>query len=164
MNKVTTKTAWTSVAAPSQAIVLRLTDEEYGSHDQVKLMQARQLLHDEANQDGPRCLILDLSSVRHFGAGFAGILATVSNQLKKQNRRLALCGLNAVCAELIQILRLDKVLDVYPTVEIALEETEGQDQGEADKPWIMFEELLAGVALTSERSYNCRRGFCSQAC
>jgi anti-anti-sigma factor len=156
--------AWTNAAAPSQAVLLKLTGEEYGSHDQAKLMEVRQLLLDEANHDGPPCLILDLSEVRHFGASFAGILVETSNQLKKQNRRLALCGLNPVCAELIQILRFDKVLDVYPTVEIALEDIEEKDRGQAEEPWIMFERALARAALHAERSYNCRRGFCSQAC
>jgi anti-anti-sigma factor len=156
--------AWTSDAAPSQAVLLKLTDEEYGSHDQAKLMEVRQLLLDEANQDGPPCLILDLSEVRHFGASFAGILVATSNQLKTQNRRLALCGLNPVCAELIQVLRLDKVLDIYPTAEIALEEMDEEGRGQADEPWIMFERALARAALHAERSYNCRRGFCSQAC
>jgi anti-anti-sigma factor len=164
MNTETMKIAWASITAPSQAAVLRLNDTEYGSQDHAKLIRVRQLLLDEADKDGPSCLIVDLSAVRHFGAGFAGVLVATSNRLKERNRRLALCGLNPVCAELIQIMRLNRVFDIYPTLAIALEEIEGQDQRALDEPGIIFQGLLACVALRSERTYNCRRVHCSQVC
>jgi anti-anti-sigma factor len=164
MNTEIKKVAWASITVRAQARVLRLNEQEYGSQEHARLMRVRRLLLEQAEKDGPPCLIVDLSAVRQFGASFVGILVATSNRLKERNRRLALCGMNPVCAELIEILGLDKVFDTYPALGIALGEIEGQDQRALDEPWIMFQGLLACVALPPERAYNCRRARCSQAC
>jgi hypothetical protein len=80
-------------------------------------------------------LIIDLSRVHFFGASFIGILVNAWDQLKKRQRRLAICGLTPYCAKLIRVLHLDKLFDIYPTQEIVFEKInlsvrkEGQETG-----------------------------------
>jgi hypothetical protein len=76
---------------------------------------------DLANQPGPLPLIVDFSKVHFIGASFIGVLVDTWDQLKKHNRPMALCGLMPYCAQLIRILHLDKLFDIYPTRGIALE-------------------------------------------
>src|SRR5262249_10705063 len=77
------------LSTKSDVVVVRLPEAEYGSLDDAKLARARRLLLGVANQPGPQYLIVDLSGVNYLGAGFLGILVSVWDELKKQDRRLA---------------------------------------------------------------------------
>jgi anti-sigma B factor antagonist len=107
--------------AESDVVVVRLPEARYGSLDDAKLARARRLLLGLANQPGPPCLIVDLSRVHYFGAGFVGIVVSAWDELNKQGRRLVLCGLNACCARLLQTLHLDRLFAIHPTPQAALE-------------------------------------------
>jgi anti-anti-sigma factor len=117
-----------------QVAVVRLAETEYGSHDTAKLAWALRLLLDQAEKADPRCLVVDLSKVHYFGAGFIAILVSTWNQLRKRNRRLALCGTTPFCTALIQNLQLHRLFDIYPTQRIALEEIERHVQAVTRKP------------------------------
>jgi anti-anti-sigma factor len=103
------------------ASVVQLPEPEYGSLDGEKLERVRRLLLDFANQPGPLPLVVDFSNVHFIGASFIGVLVDTWDQLKKHNRPMALCGLRPYCAQLVRILHLDKLFDIYPTRGIALE-------------------------------------------
>jgi anti-anti-sigma factor len=117
----------------SQASLLELPGPEYRSHDDERLGHVRSLIQDVAERTDHECLLIDLSRVHFFGASFIGILVNAWDQLKKRQRRLAICGLTPYCAKLVQVLHLDKLFDIYPTQEIVLEKinqarrTEGQE-------------------------------------
>jgi anti-anti-sigma factor len=110
--------------ARSDVVVVRLPEAGYGSLDDAKLARARRLLLGLANKPGPRSVIVDLSGVHYLGAGFVGIVVAAWDELKKQDRRLVLCGLNPYCARLFHTLHLDRLLAIRPTAQAVLEEIE----------------------------------------
>jgi anti-sigma B factor antagonist len=106
--------------AESDVMVVRLPEVEYGSLDNAKLAWARRLLLDLVNQPGPPHLIVDFSGVHYLGAGLIGIVVCAWDRLKKQGRRLVLCGLNPCCARLFRTLHLDRLFAIRPSLEAAL--------------------------------------------
>jgi anti-anti-sigma factor len=106
----------------TDVVVVMLPEDGYGSLDDAKLARARQLLLGLANQPGPSHLIVDLSGVHYLGAGFVGIVVSAWDDLKKQGRRLLLCGLNPYCARLVRTLHLDRLFTIHATLEAALAE------------------------------------------
>jgi anti-anti-sigma factor len=100
--------------------VVQLTEPEYGSLDAEKLARVRRLLLTHAERPGLGCLVIDLSAVHFFGAGFIGTLMCAWDRLRQRDRKLALCGLTPYCSKLIRILHLDKLFEVYPTRRAAL--------------------------------------------
>jgi anti-anti-sigma factor len=103
------------------AKVARLTHAEYGSLDAGKLNHLNRQLVDFVARSPYLPLLMDLSQVQFFGASFIGVLFDVWNELRTQDRRLALCGLTSNCANLIRKLRLDVLFDIYPTQIVPLE-------------------------------------------
>src|SRR5262249_46057244 len=92
--------------------LVRLAQAEYGSLDTAKLVRLRELLAYLAARRDVRRLVLDLSNVQYFGAGFVGVLVDTWQLLNQAGRRLALCGLTPYCARLIRAMHLDKLFDV----------------------------------------------------
>jgi anti-anti-sigma factor len=105
-----------------QACVVTLSESQYGSLDSDKLARVRRLLVGEIWTRNAPYLIVDLSTVHSFGASFAGILVGIWDRLRQRNRQLVLCGLTPYCTNLIRILQFDKLFDIYPTQQVALEE------------------------------------------
>lgn len=105
----------------SQAGLLELPGPEYSSQDKEGLGNVRTLIQDVAAKIDHEYLVIDLSQVHFFGASFIGILVNAWDQLKKRQRRLAICGLTPACGRLIQVLRLDTLFDVYPTQDSVFE-------------------------------------------
>jgi anti-anti-sigma factor len=103
--------------------LVRLAQAEYGSLDTAKLSLLRNLLAYLAARRDVRRLVLDLSKVQYFGAGFVGVLVDTWQLLNQAGRRLALCGLTPYCARLIRSMHLDKLFDVEHPPESALDGT-----------------------------------------
>ena len=120
MKPASGKIAGAPLPAESDVVVVRLPDAGYGSLDDAKLARARRLLLGPANQPGTPYLIVDLSGVHYVGASFVGIMVSTWDELKKQGRRLVLCGLNPCCARLLQTLHLDRLFAIHPYLEAGL--------------------------------------------
>ncbi len=123
-----------NVHVPGGAMVVRLTEAEYGSLDTGKLARLRRLLLELAEQPAPPHLVVDLSQVHFFGARFIGVLLDTWDQLQKHSRRLALCGLTPYCAKVIRTPHLDKLFDTYPTQWAALEKIAQHVHGGDQEP------------------------------
>src|SRR5262249_5260258 len=121
MKSVDRKLVGTNHSLEAAARFVQLPEPEYGSLDGQKLEGVRRLLLDCANQPGSLPLIVDFSKVHFIGASFIGVLVDTWDQFKKHNRPMVLCGLRPYCAQLVRILHLDKLFDIYPTRGIALE-------------------------------------------
>jgi anti-sigma B factor antagonist len=128
MKPASEKNAGAPLLAESDVVVVRLPEAGYGSLDDAKLARARLLLG-LANQAGPPHLIVDLSGVHYLGASFVGIMVSTWDELKKQGRRLVLCGLNPCCAQLLQTLHLDRLFAIHPSLEAALRAIRVQARG-----------------------------------
>jgi anti-anti-sigma factor len=98
---------------------VRLAQAEYGSLDPSKLVRLRRLLLYLAVHTTAERVVLGLTNVQFFGAGFVGVLVDTWDQLRKVDRRLALCGLTPYCARLIRIMHLDKLFDIHSERETA---------------------------------------------
>jgi anti-anti-sigma factor len=122
------KIAGERLSTRTSVAVLRLDEMEYSSLDHAKLTRLRQLLDQAEKLDAPY-LVVDLSGVHYFGARFVALLVSIRNQLQRHDGGLALCGLGPLCSELIQVLELDQVFDIYPTRRIALQKIERKVPG-----------------------------------
>src|SRR5438874_12515354 len=100
--------------------MVRLAQAEYGSLDAAKLARLRELLAYLTTRRNARWIVLDLSNVQYFGAGFVGVLVDTQQQLTQAGRGLVLCGLTPYCARLIRVLHLEKLIDVMHPPEFAL--------------------------------------------
>lgn len=67
-------------------------------------------------------VVLDLSATRFFGSGFIELLLRVWKNLQlRPNSRLALCGLQEYCREVLEITHLDQLWPIVPTVPEAVD-------------------------------------------
>ena len=78
------------------------------------------------------CLILDGEGLLYVISEVFGILTMTHNELQAMGRRMALCRLEPEVLELFRINHLDKVLQLYETIEEAFaEETKKSKKPEA---------------------------------
>jgi anti-anti-sigma factor len=145
------------LSAQMQVAVVRLVESDYGSNDEAKLSRVRRLLMDLAEKPYPTYLIVNLSAVDCFGARFVALLVSTWKKLRIRNGRFALCGMTPFCTELIQILQLHKVFEIYPTQQIAQEEIERYIQSEKEENRTALEEV--GMDLSAVFSRQPGRWF-----
>jgi anti-anti-sigma factor len=131
MTPASEKNAGAPLPAESDVVVARLPEVEYGSLGDAKLAWTRRLLLDLANRPSPPHLIVDLSGVHYLGASLIGIVVCAWDTLKKQGRRLVLCGLNPYCTRLFHALHLDRLFAIHPSLEAALLAIRAQARGAA---------------------------------
>jgi anti-anti-sigma factor len=89
-----------------------LAHAEYGSLDVAKLARLRELLAYLAAWRSAQRLVVDLSNVQYFGAGFVGVLVDTWHLLSQSGRKLALRGLTPHSAKLIRAMHLEKLFEV----------------------------------------------------
>jgi anti-sigma B factor antagonist len=70
---------------------------------------------------GRRKLILNFSGVEAFASYTIGKLVALNKNLQTPTSRLALCCLTASVNEIIDIMRLRKQFNIYPTEQTALD-------------------------------------------
>ena len=112
MNSIVRTTVGVADHPNQSTCLVRLAQAEYGSLDAAKLARLRELLAYVAARRDARRLVLDLSNVQYFGAGFVGVLVDTWQLLNQAGRRLVLCGLTPYCARLIRVMHLEKLFDV----------------------------------------------------
>jgi anti-sigma B factor antagonist len=65
-------------------------------------------------------LLLDFSNVDHLSSAALGMLITLNNKVKEQNGALRLSNIDKQIYEVFKITRLNKLFQIYPTAEEAL--------------------------------------------
>ena len=103
------------------AVVVQLAAPAYESLDDAALERVRSFLLGLAEEPIPTPVIVDLSQVQFCGARFVGVLIDTWASLRKRHRRFAICGLTPYCARLIHVLHFDKLFNVYPTQQAAMQ-------------------------------------------
>ncbi|MBB4932029.1 anti-sigma B factor antagonist [Lipingzhangella halophila] len=78
-----------------------------------------QLLHAATRSHGA-CVVVDLSGVDFFDASAVRALMTVYRLLTRDGRHMVLAEPTDVVARTLQALGLDRILEIYPIVEMAL--------------------------------------------
>lgn len=97
--------------------ILKVLEEKLDTRNAPELKSDFLML----NAEGVRNIILDLEKTRHIdSSGLSSIL--IANRLCGQlNGYLILCCINQHVEKLIKISQLDKVLNILPTVQEAIE-------------------------------------------
>ena len=114
--------------APSQ----RLDIEEVGDVTVAKFVDKKIL--DEANiqaiganlfalidEDGRKKIVLDFSLVEYLSSAALGKLITMDKKAKAAKSKLRLCCIKPEIYEVFEITRLNKIFDIKPTQEDALQ-------------------------------------------
>lgn len=65
--------------------------------------------------------ILDLKRVNIIDSMGNGELVSIYRALQKRNATMALCGMSQINREAFSLSRLDKILNIYPTVDDAIQ-------------------------------------------
>jgi anti-anti-sigma factor len=75
---------------------------------------------------GPRpCILVDLGHVDFFGSSFIEVLFRVWNRVQQAQGRFALCALTPNCIEVIEVTNLDRLWQMFPNRETALQALQG---------------------------------------
>ncbi len=107
------------VERPAGAIVIRLTVKDL---DEVHIAQVRDELKPIADQSPQTPFILDLSTVKFVPSLCLGAMVKLSSEFKARKQRLILASLQRTVQQVLALTRLDRVFEIQPTVEAALED------------------------------------------
>ncbi|REJ70465.1 MAG: anti-sigma factor antagonist [Planctomycetota bacterium] len=95
-----------------EVTVVHLASHYSGLDDPTDLMAEMLRVADEA--DPPR-LVLDLSATEYFDSQFVEVMVRVWKRIGARGGQMVLAGLSANCSDVIRVLKLDTIWDVYPT-------------------------------------------------
>ena len=70
--------------------------------------------------EGGRKIVLDLSNVEYLSSAGVGILVGLLKRSKSGGGAFKLCSLQEPIRELFDLLRLNSIFEVYPTVDAAV--------------------------------------------
>ncbi len=88
-------------------------DPEYQSDDGDAITRARETLMQEAIANTPPLVVVDLSSTQYFGSAFVGLLFSLRNRVNRLGGRLAACGANEQCQQVLEVTRFAKVCPMF---------------------------------------------------
>jgi len=77
-------------------------------------------LEELASRDQPGLLVLDFSKVQYVASQALGGLVMLAKRCRASGCQLHLCGLCPSIHEVLELMKLDKALKIYPGVDDAL--------------------------------------------
>ena len=96
-------------------VTVAMIGPEFDTIDEQALQHVSEFLLGLAADDGLKRLVIDLSETSFFGSGLLAIILRVYSRLQHRHGRLALCGLQPHCREVLQTTRLDTLWPIYET-------------------------------------------------
>ena len=93
---------------------------EYGALDEAVMNKIRDTLLELAVAADPPRLVLDLSHTSYIGSYFVEVVVRVWKRVKERGGRMVFCGLQPFCAEVLRVLRLDKIWRIFATQDEAI--------------------------------------------
>jgi anti-sigma B factor antagonist len=109
---------------PNGGLVVRFKRSRISETEHVQ--QARDELLSLVSPE--RILLIDFTNVEYLSSPVIGALLNVQRELEKLAGTISLCGLSPQFDELFRVLRLDRLFEIYPDLESALD-------GSADSEW-----------------------------
>ena len=101
-----------------RALVVSITEVHLRCDIDAEIMRYELLeLIDETT---PRLVIIDFSKVRFFSSAMISTLILVRQRLLEQQRLLAVSGMCVPMREVMNVMRLDDLIDSHETVDDAL--------------------------------------------
>jgi anti-anti-sigma factor len=74
-----------------------------------------------AQSINPPRLVVDMQHVKFVGSAFLGFMVSVHKTLAvRESGRFALCGLSPFCRSAVSVSKLDRVFEVFDTMEDAV--------------------------------------------
>ncbi len=109
------------VVATQNGVTVVSLGPEYENLDEAILEELQQAILAAADEAEPPRMVLDLSHTQFFGSAFLEVLLQARNRLMaRDGGRFAISGLTTYCAEVISITHLDRVWEIYKTVDEAV--------------------------------------------
>ncbi len=71
--------------------------------------------------EGRRKIIIDCAHLGHISSVGVGALVTLQAKLRKQGGEVKLAAIQAAVADVLRVVKLDKLLDMYGDIEFARE-------------------------------------------
>lgn len=94
---------------------------EFESVDEFLLDQIRDDILEKAYSADPPHVLIDLSEVKFFGSSFIEVLFRIWNKVDKgEDGKFGISGLTKYCIEVLEVTQLDKLWDLYPTLDDAV--------------------------------------------
>jgi anti-anti-sigma factor len=109
------------------AICLVLTGELDLAGVSVLQSQFRGIAHAEDH------VIVDMGGLRYIDSSGAKVLLEAQRSLSRRNRRLVLAAVQPLARRVIDIMGLERIIPIFPTVEAAIEDL-NRKKGTTDKP------------------------------
>jgi anti-anti-sigma regulatory factor len=94
----------------------------YDSLDDAAIRRAERLLREKAESIDPPLMVVDMTRTTGIGSIFVGTLFAVEKRLKSRQGRLAACCPNPFCAEVLQIVKADRVFKTFATRDEAVDD------------------------------------------
>jgi len=74
-----------------------------------------------AESINPPRLVVDMQHVKFVGSAFLGFMVTVHKTLAaRESGRFALCGLSPFCRSAISVSKLDRIFEIFDTIDDAV--------------------------------------------
>lgn len=89
--------------------------ERYDSLNASALEEFGEALLAEATYADPPWLIIDLTRTVFVGSSFIELLIQAWRRVRQRKGKMALCGVQPFCAEVLHTTRLDTIWSIYPT-------------------------------------------------
>lgn len=94
----------------------------YDSLDDAAIRRAERMLREKADAVDPPLMVIDMSRTTGIGSIFVGTLFAVEKRLKSRKGRLTVCCPNTFCAEVLQIVKSDRVFRTFATRDEAVDD------------------------------------------
>ena len=108
-----------SVRYAQEAAIVTFTDERILEESDIQALQDS--IMSLIEQIERVNLILDFCNVKFLSSAVLGLLIRISKKLYSDDGQLRLCNIDPKIHEIFKITRLDKVFDIHPDVESAVE-------------------------------------------
>lgn len=104
-----------------QDVTCILLGEEFENLDEQLLESIRSMMFDAAAGADPPRIVVDLPCTRFFGSSFIEVLFRVWNRINDlPGGRFAISGLTPYCREVLEVTHLDKLWQLYDTLDEAV--------------------------------------------
>lgn len=88
--------------------------EKYETLDELKVEELSEPLLAVAGEATPPLLVVNLAHTRFFGSSFIALLFRTRTRLTPRNGKMAVCGLQGYCIEVMEVAHLNQLWHICP--------------------------------------------------
>ena len=107
------------VVADRGVMVVTLA-QQYDAFSEAATQNLEATLRELAEVADPPRVLLDMSQTNCIGSTFLAAVFAAERRLKKRKGRLALCQVTPFCAEVLEIVKAERVLNICPNRDDAI--------------------------------------------